>query len=111
MQRGRRLIIYGAGEQSSMVVRALLDGRVMYQMLGFVDDDRRKHGTRVQGYPVIGGYQSLVSLIQGDGVDSVLVSPQVFDAKRLSELERLCAHHGVSLSRLRFGLEDLVAIS
>ena len=110
-QRGRRLIVYGAGEQSSMVVRALLDGRVMYQMLGFVDDDRRKHGARVQGYPVIGGYQSLVSLIQGDGVDSVLVSPQVFDAKRLSELERLCAHHGVSLSRLRFGLEDLVAIS
>ena len=110
-QRGRRLIVYGAGEQSSMVVRALLDGRVTYQMLGFVDDDRRKHGTRVQGYPVMGGFESLVSLIQGDAVDSVLVSPQVFNAERLSELERLCAHHGVSLSRLRFGLEDVVAVS
>ena len=110
-QRGRRLIVYGAGEQSSMVVRALLDGRVTYQMLGFVDDDHRKHGTRVQGYPVVGGYESLVSRIQGNAVDSVLVSPQVFDAQRLSELGRLCAQHGVSLSRLRFGLEDLVAVS
>ena len=110
-QRGRRLIVYGAGEQSSMVVRALLDGRVTYQMLGFVDDDRQKHGTRVQGHPVVGGYESLISLIQGNRVDSVLVSPQVFDATRLSELERLCAEHGVSLSRLRFGLEDLVAVS
>ena len=110
-QWGRRLIVYGAGEQSSMVVRALMGGRVTYQMLGFVDDDRRKHGTKVQGYPVMGGYESLVSRIQGQAVDSVLVSPQVFDAERLSELERLCAHHGVSLSRLRFGLEDIVAVS
>ena len=110
-QRGRRLIVYGAGEQSSMVVRALLDGRVTYQMLGFVDDDHLKHGTRVQGYPVMGGYESLVARIQGNAVDSVLVSPQVFDAQRLSELGRLCAQHGVSLSRLRFGLEDLVAVS
>jgi UDP-GlcNAc:undecaprenyl-phosphate GlcNAc-1-phosphate transferase len=110
-QRGQRLIVYGAGEQSSMVVRAMLDGKGTYQMLGFIDDDRLKHGTNVQGYRVLGGYERLVSLMQSGAVDSVLVSAQVFDVDRLRELERLCGHHGLSLSRLRFDLEDVVAVS
>ena len=108
---GRRLIVYGSGEQSSMVIRALLDGPTVYQMLGFVDDDRLNRGTRVQGYPVLGGHEHLVSLIQAGGVDSIVITGQVFDVDRLRELERLCAHHGVTFSRFRFGLEDVVAAS
>ena len=110
-RQGRRLIVYGAGEQSSMVARALLDGRMGYQMLGFVDDDHLNHGTRVQGYPVLGGFEDLVSLIQAGRVDSVVMTGQVLDVDRLRELERLCAHHGVSFSRFRFGLEDVSAVS
>ena len=108
-RRGRRLIVYGAGEQSSMAVRALLDGPMAYQMLGFVDDDRLTHGTRVHGYPVLGGFEHLVSVIQAGRVDSVVITGQAFDVDRLRELERLCVHHGVSFSRFRFGLEDVVA--
>ena len=108
---GRRLIVYSAGEQGSMVVRALLDGRMVYQMLGFVDDDHLSHGTRVQGYPVLGGFEHLVSLIQAGGVDSVVMTGHVLDVDRLRELERLCAHHGASFSRFRFGLEDVSAVS
>jgi UDP-GlcNAc:undecaprenyl-phosphate GlcNAc-1-phosphate transferase len=110
-RQGRRLIIYGSGEHRSMVVRALLDGPTVYQMLGFVDDDHVNRGTRVQGYPVLGGHEQLVSLIQAGGVDNLVITGQVFDVDRLRELEGLCAHHGVGFSRFRYGLEEVVAVS
>ena len=108
---GRRLIVYGSAEQSSMAVRALLDGPTVYKMLGFVDDESLSHGARVQGYPVLGGYEHLVSLLQDGGVDNVVMTGQLKDKDRLRELERLCASHGVSCSRFRFGLEDVSAVS
>ena len=94
-----------------MVRELLSNGRTAYKMLGFIDDDPGKHRARVQGYPVLGGYDSLVSLIAGGAVDAVVVSARLIDLGRLSDLETLCAEHGVTLSRLQFDLEELIVNS
>ena len=104
-----RVVIYGAGDGGSLVVRELVKSNdTRYKVLGFVDDDPRKHRMRVQGYPVLGGYASLASLAQSGVVDAVVISARMIDIDRLRDLEGLCADHGVSLSRLHVGLEALV---
>ena len=105
-----RVVVYGAGDGGSLVVRELvkaLDTR--YRILGFVDDDTRKQRIRVQGYPVLGGYDSLASLIRSNVIDAVVISARIMSIDRLQALEALCADYGVSLSRLHVGLEPLVA--
>ena len=109
---GERLVIYGAGDGGAVIVRELL-GRpgLAYKMLGFIDDDSAKLQTWIQGYPVLGGYEALASLVSAEAVDRVVISTRMIDSARLQKLEVLCGEHGVGLSRFHFDLEDVVAVS
>jgi FlaA1/EpsC-like NDP-sugar epimerase len=104
-----RVVIYGAGDGGALVVRELTKAQdASYKILGFVDDDQRKERMRVQGYAVLGGFDSLSSLVASGVVDVVVISPRIIDVERLRALERLCKTHSVSLSRLHVGLEPIV---
>jgi UDP-GlcNAc:undecaprenyl-phosphate GlcNAc-1-phosphate transferase len=106
---GIQLVIYGAGDAGSLIVRELLnDGHENYRMLGFVDDDRAKHRLRLHGYPVLGGFEELQCLIAAHGVDLIVISARDFDASRRRALEQACLTHTVRLSIFHFDLEDLV---
>jgi len=111
-QVGERLLIYGAGRMGALAVRELMtNASSPYRMLGFIDDDETKRGSRVEGYPVLSAYAGLVSLVEGGAVDRVIISSRTIEGGRVQELETLCAVHAVALSRLSFHLENLVAVS
>ena len=106
---GRRLLIYGAGDGGRLLARELLNDRnVDYKMLGFVDDDPLKHRLRVHGYAVLGSVERLSRMVTHGEVDEVIVSTAHLEEDRLRHLEALCAQHHVSLSRLQFGVQQLV---
>jgi UDP-GlcNAc:undecaprenyl-phosphate/decaprenyl-phosphate GlcNAc-1-phosphate transferase len=107
---GERLVIYGAGDGGSLVVREMLgDTYGRYRVLGFIDDDPAKLRRRVQGYPVLGGYDTLEVLVRERAIDGVVVSARDISGDRLQTLESLCAEHGILLARLHFRFEQLVA--
>jgi UDP-GlcNAc:undecaprenyl-phosphate GlcNAc-1-phosphate transferase len=109
---GDRILIYGAGEAGAMTVRELsAPDRPPARLIGFADDDRDTHGSRVMGYPVLGGYDSLVTLIENGAVDQVVISTRLMDQNRLRELEGLCASSDVRLLRLQVHLESISSVS
>jgi UDP-GlcNAc:undecaprenyl-phosphate GlcNAc-1-phosphate transferase len=105
---GRRVVIYGAGDAAGLVMREVLSGGPDVRIVGFIDDDPRKSGSRVNGYAVLGGYSALTVLLKAASVDAVIVSARKMAPERLNNLEVLCTEHGVRLSRLRVDLEPLV---
>ena len=107
-QSGRRVVIYGAGDGGGLVIREVLAGEGDVRIVGFIDDDPRKAGIRVMGYPVLGGYSALGVLVKAASVDAVVVSARSMAPERLNNLEVLCSSHGVQLARLRVGLEPIV---
>jgi UDP-GlcNAc:undecaprenyl-phosphate GlcNAc-1-phosphate transferase len=107
-QSGRRVVIYGAGDAGGLVIREVLTTDKDVRIVGFVDDDPRKAGIRVMGYPVLGGYSALGVLVKAASVDAVVVSARSMSPERLNNLEVLCSSCGVLLSRLRVGLEPIV---
>jgi UDP-GlcNAc:undecaprenyl-phosphate GlcNAc-1-phosphate transferase len=110
--RGQRLVIYGTGDGAAGAVRELLlSSAEGCRMLGFIHDDPGMARARMQGYPVLGGYPALVSLVSNGGVDSVVITAPVVDVDRLDHLSALCAAHGVLLSRLHVELNQLGAAS
>ena len=107
---GARLVIYGAGDGGMARVRELLGQRAgAYRMLGFIDDDPGKARLLMLGYPVLGDYTSLASLISNGAVDAVVISARLMDVERLGTLTALCNDHQVELSRLHLELDQLVA--
>jgi UDP-GlcNAc:undecaprenyl-phosphate/decaprenyl-phosphate GlcNAc-1-phosphate transferase len=107
---GDRLVIYGAGDGGSVVLHELLSGaHAHYRVLGFIDDNPVKQRHRVQGYPVLGGYETLAVLATERAVDCVVVSARELDGGRLRSLEELCSENGITLSRLHLKFEQLVA--
>ena len=105
---GTRVAIYGAGDAGGLVIRELLNPGGDNRLIGFIDDDPRKAGIRVMGYPVLGGYSALTVLINSSSVDSIVISARTMPPERLNNLTALCSDRGVKLSRLHVGLESLV---
>jgi UDP-GlcNAc:undecaprenyl-phosphate/decaprenyl-phosphate GlcNAc-1-phosphate transferase len=110
-QNGQRLVIYGAGDGSAGVLREFMKLGGGCRMLGFIDDDPGLARARVQGYPVLGDYKSLVSLVTNGAVDSVVITTSVIDVDRLEELRALCTANQVSLARMHIALDRLVIAS
>src|SRR5690606_19359661 len=105
---GPRLVIYGTGNGAATAVRDLLSTTAEgCRMLGFIDDDPEMARVRLQGYPVLGAYPTLIALIERGGVDSVVITTPAIDGDRLEELKASCGRHGVSLSRLQLALSRL----
>jgi UDP-GlcNAc:undecaprenyl-phosphate/decaprenyl-phosphate GlcNAc-1-phosphate transferase len=108
-QSGRRVVIYGAGDAGGLVVRELLNGDAeQVRIVGFIDDDTRKAGIRVTGYPVLGGYSALTVLVKAASIDEVVVSARTMPPERLNNLQVLCAEARIRLARLHVGLEAIV---
>ena len=92
-------------------MRELQNGPEVVRLLGFIDDDPHKSGIRVHGFPVLGNFAALTALVREGGVDRIVISDNRLPAERLTEMRTLCSRHGVALTRLLLGLEDLVVVT
>jgi len=107
-QSGRRVVIYGAGDAAGLVIREILARSSDVRILGFIDDDPRKAGIRVMGYPVLGGYSALLVLLKAASVDGVVISARRLAPERLNNLTLVCTDHNVELSRVIVAFDALV---
>jgi UDP-GlcNAc:undecaprenyl-phosphate GlcNAc-1-phosphate transferase len=107
---GRRVVIYGAGDAAGLVIRELVVAGGDVRIAGFIDDDPRKAGIRVIGYPVLGGYSALTVLMKAGAVDAVVISARTLPPERMNNLEVLCNEHRIALTRLRVSFESVVDV-
>ncbi|MEB3329567.1 MAG: nucleoside-diphosphate sugar epimerase/dehydratase [Candidatus Sericytochromatia bacterium] len=68
----KRVLLVGAGEAGRMIARDVQRQRTL-EAVGFLDDDPVKHGSRLQGLPILGAVRDLSTLGPRLGVDEVLL--------------------------------------
>lgn len=54
----KKVVIFGAGGHGKVILDILLESRI--NVAGFIDDNPASHGTKILGYPVLGGWPYLV---------------------------------------------------
>ena len=88
----KRTLIVGAGSAGDLLQRDLLrSDEHPYDVVGYVDDDRRKWGQWIGGRPVLGPIANLPALARSREVEQLLFAIPRMPAERLREILAACA--------------------
>lgn len=103
-----RLLIIGAGNAGESVLREILRMREdRYKVVGYVDDDRNKHGIRIHAVEVLGTTDQVKEICQTCDVEEILIAVPSATRKQLRRVIELCEG-----TNLRFrtvpGIDELI---
>src|SRR3982075_2435787 len=106
--KGRRVLIYGAGDAGELLLRELLNNRdLSYAPVGFMDDDPKKQGKVIHGFRVFGGNGMLGKIVSDHQIEQLLISTPRISEARLAEVVRECELHSVELKRMSIRIESV----
>ncbi|MCP4652295.1 MAG: polysaccharide biosynthesis protein [Candidatus Omnitrophica bacterium] len=89
----RRAIIVGAGSAGEMVVRELINAKsTIYQPVGFVDDDRRKTYSRIQGIKVLGVIADIEEIVKKYEATDIIIAIPSARGKLIRDIISKCAN-------------------
>lgn len=89
------VVIYGAGESGIITKRTLdRDAAIKYKVVGFIDDDEKKHGRSMEGVFVY-GQNRLEELIKVNEVEFVIISIQKISIKKKNQITDICLENNV----------------
>ena len=97
----RRVMIVGAGEMGSMVIK---DMKNAPQSKGIpivaIDDDRKKRGTRIHGVKVVGGRESIPKMAAHYNIDEIILA--IATAKQVDKRDiiKICSETGCKLKTI-----------
>lgn len=71
----RKALIIGAGGAGRTIAQVISRTVISdYQLVGYIDDDPAKQGRIIEGIPVLGTHEDLVSLVRALDVDEVILA-------------------------------------
>ncbi len=105
----RRLLIIGADRTGQLLARELqADPEINYQPVGFVDDDPRKHHTRIHGLLVLGAISQLEQIIRRRDAEVVAIALARPQGSTIREIVAVCQRLNVPV-RMVPGVDNWVA--
>ena len=105
---GRRVLVVGAGDAGSMLVREIQHNpQLNLKAVGFVDDDGRKHHMQILGVPVLGGQRELPRLIAEHQIDRVIIAMPSAPGRAIRQVATTCEKLGVE-TKILPGIYELV---
>ncbi len=91
------ILIYGAGVSGLITKRTIeKDTRISYNILGFIDDNKKLRNTRIEGVTI---YHSddLESILIGQKVNKVIIAIQNPDKVKKNRIVDICLAHNVEV--------------
>ncbi|MEY3236545.1 MAG: hypothetical protein RI883_646 [Bacteroidota bacterium] len=99
-QKEERILIYGAGVSGLITKKTIeKDIRLMYKIVGFIDDNKKMGGTRLQGAPV-SHTSKLESLIKEEAITTVIIAIQKPDEDNRKKIVELCLALNVKVQKV-----------
>jgi FlaA1/EpsC-like NDP-sugar epimerase len=93
---GKRTLIIGADLTAERLVNELKASKSNKLIpIAFIDDNQMRIGTRINGLPVLGGYEKLRDFIKDGKIESVLINLPRASHKKISQLFNVINKAGV----------------
>jgi len=106
---GAAALIYGAGRGGQLVLRELLQNpRFGLRPIGFLDDDPRLQGLRVNGLPIRGAVDDLSAIIKAQSVSYLIVASRYIHSDHLQQALNVCQERRIPVLHAHFKLEPMI---
>jgi FlaA1/EpsC-like NDP-sugar epimerase len=90
------ILVIGAGDAGDVTLRELqANPQLGMHVVGFVDDDERKHQSRIHGVPVLGDRNDIPYLVDKHKVSQVIIAMPKAPGKAIREIVGICESAGV----------------
>ncbi|MFN8634511.1 MAG: polysaccharide biosynthesis protein [Chloroflexota bacterium] len=104
-----RVLIVGAGEAGQHLGWQLQNGSLgeRYHVVGFVDDDARKHGMLIHGRQVYGGRQAIPGIVERLSVDLIVLAIHTIAGRELRDIVTVCQETSAQIKSLPSALAPI----
>ena len=108
---GPRVLIYGAGRAGELLIREIINNkRHSINPIGFIDDDKLKIGKRIQGFPILGGFDDIKQMKDIHHADGIVISfnqENDHNAETHRAVEEFCRENGLFLKKFQIYLQTV----
>jgi FlaA1/EpsC-like NDP-sugar epimerase/O-antigen ligase len=104
-----RVLIVGAGEAGQHLGWQLQNGALgeRHQVVGFVDDDSRKHGRLIHGRQVFGGRDVIPSVVERESIDLIVLAIHTIAGRELRDIVAICQETAAQIKSLPSALAPI----
>ena len=101
--RGKRVLIYGAGYRGSTVLREIRNNEgYSFSPAGFIDDAPEKIGKNMNGLPILGSVEDLDEILKDNKISEVIISTAKIGKDKIKKLTEFCQQKGISLRQFEY---------
>jgi FlaA1/EpsC-like NDP-sugar epimerase len=93
MRQKRRVIIAGAGEAASLLIREML--RTEFIPVACLDDDVFKHGAKIHGVPVVGTIDNIEAVVKACDAEELFIAIPSANGAQMQRISRICERANV----------------
>lgn len=97
----KRVIVVGAGDAAEMLLRDIESSHFYsYEVVGLVDDDRRKKGLKIRGIHILGSRKELPSILEKEDMDEFVIAMPSAPPSKLQAIVRDLRQYGKPIKTL-----------
>lgn len=111
-ERGKKnVLIYGADIKGGLMLQEMVDDTsLQISPVGFLDDDPKLEGKRLNGYPIFGGHWKLERLINTKGIAEVILSNDSIKPTIMKRLIEIARNHNIVIRKFKVRFEEVSRI-
>jgi len=104
----RNLLIIGAGDGGEKIYREIRDNAgLLYNVVGFLDDDSTKVGMKIHGIPVLGYIREMDAIAKRCKADEVLIAIPSASSRQMRTIVDTCSKSGLAFKTIP-GMGELI---
>ena len=92
-----KVMIIGAGDTGSALIRSMRRDTTMYPVVA-IDDDSAKHGMIISEVPVIGGRDKIVDAVREYKIKEIVIAIPSGKKSEYNEIMKICRESGAKIS-------------
>lgn len=87
----KNILIVGAGDAGNLAIRELeMSNQLEARVVGVIDDDKKKHGTYIQGVKVLGDRNKIPDFVRKYNIDEIIIALPSVSKKNIKEIVNIC---------------------